>query len=103
MKIAKVALNNILVWTLAWTPYAAVALIGAFGHRQMITPLVSQIPSFACKFAAAFNPLTTTLAHPKVRNSISTKFPCLGLSLYDIEEDVEVEEHSRKSSVASPT
>ena len=46
VKIAKVAITNVLLWIVTWTPYAIVAMIGVFGNQMLITPLVAQLPSF---------------------------------------------------------
>ena len=43
MKIAKVAITNVLIWYCTWTPYAMVVLIGQFGGKHLLTPLVSQV------------------------------------------------------------
>ena len=65
MRIAKVAITNVALWALIWTPYAAVVLIAAFGNRELITPLVSQIPSFMAKTASCLNPIVFAVSHPK--------------------------------------
>ena len=52
VKIAKVAVTNVLLWIVTWTPYACVAAIGVFGNQMLITPLVAQLPSFLGKILA---------------------------------------------------
>ena len=46
VKIAKVAITNVLLWFCIWTPYAAVCALPILGYQAALTPLVSQIPSF---------------------------------------------------------
>ena len=46
VKIAKVAITNVLLWICIWTPYAAISALPIFGYKSLVTPLVSQIPSF---------------------------------------------------------
>ena len=65
---------------MAWTPYAMVCLIGCFGNRSVITPLVSQIPAFFAKTASCFNPMVFALSHPKIRQALANKLPCLGIN-----------------------
>ena len=72
------AISNVLIWFLAWTPYAIVCLIGSFGNRNLVTPLVSQIPAFLAKLASALNPVITALSHPRYREALFTQFPWLG-------------------------
>ena len=43
VRIAKVAVTNVALWLLAWTPYASIAMIGQFGGASLVTPLVSQV------------------------------------------------------------
>ena len=45
IKIAKVAITNVLLWFCIWTPYATVVAMPALGFQQHLTPLVCQIPS----------------------------------------------------------
>lgn len=65
VKIAKVAVTNVFIWLLAWTPYAVVALMGQFGGAFLVTPLASQLPSVLAKTASCFNPLVYAVSHPK--------------------------------------
>jgi r-opsin len=41
-----VAITNVMLWALAWTPYAVVAMIGCYGNQELVSPLVSQLPVF---------------------------------------------------------
>eukprot|EP00094_Tigriopus_californicus_P004155 TCALIF_04003-PA protein Name:"Similar to Compound eye opsin BCRH2 (Hemigrapsus sanguineus)" AED:0.27 eAED:0.27 QI:0/0.4/0.18/0.81/1/1/11/0/584 len=65
VRIAKVAITNICLWLLAWTPYAAIAMIGQFGGAHLLTPVVTQLPSFLAKTASCFNPIVYAVSHPK--------------------------------------
>ena len=81
---------NVLVWLLAWSPYAVVCLIGAFGDRQLVTPMVSQIPSFMAKIGSCLNPIIMTISNPRYRNALSEQMPWLGikkLELFYYEEE----------------
>ena len=42
-KIAKVAITNVILWYLTWTPYAVVVMMGQFGDRTSLSPLASQV------------------------------------------------------------
>lgn len=37
LKVFKVVLSLITTWTVAWTPYATVALIGIFSYGHLLT------------------------------------------------------------------
>ena len=80
MRIAKVAITNVLIWALAFTPYAIVCLIGCFGNRSLVTPLVCQLPSMFLKTACCFNPLVFAGSHPKFREALAEKFPSFGIN-----------------------
>ena len=77
LKIAKVAVTNVFLWIAIWSPYASVVIIGPFGNRDLLTPLGAQIPSCAAKVACIFNPIVFALSHPKYREALGQKFPCL--------------------------
>ncbi len=65
MRIAKVAITNVTIWLAAWSPYAFIALVGQFAGPQTLTPLITQLPSFAAKTASMFNPVVYAVSHPK--------------------------------------
>ena len=98
VKIAKVAITNVFLWIVTWTPYATVAMIGVFGNQMLITPLVAQLPSFlgikpimsnsiqfkktpsfAAKTSSCLNPIVFAVSHPKFREAIAKEIPCLGI------------------------
>jgi len=79
VRIAKVAITNVLLWLCTWTPYAIVVFIGCFGNQSLVTPLVSQFPSFGAKTASCLNPVVYAVSHPKFREAIAREIPCLGI------------------------
>merc|ERR1711872_337275 len=79
VRIAKVAITNVLLWLCTWSPYAIVNFIAVFGNQALVTPLVSQIPSFAAKTASCLNPLVYAISHPRYREALSKEVPCLGI------------------------
>ena len=46
MKIAKVAITNVLLWFCIWTPYAVVSALPVLGLQAHLTPLVAALPGF---------------------------------------------------------
>ena len=87
MRIAKVAITNVSLWICIWTPYAVVVMIAAFGDRSVVTPLVSQLPSFCAKLASVLNPFVFALSHPKFREAVAEKCPCLGIGEKPVNND----------------
>jgi len=79
VKIAKVAITNVMLWVGIWSPYAIVCMISCFGNRALITPLVSQIPAFMAKIASCLNPVVFAVSHPKYREVLAEKCSCLGI------------------------
>lgn len=79
VKIAKVAVTNVLLWVCIWSPYAIVVMIGCFGNQTLLVPLVSQIPSFIAKTASCLNPIVYAISHPKYREALAKEVPCLGI------------------------
>ncbi|KAF0306802.1 Compound eye opsin BCRH2 [Amphibalanus amphitrite] len=77
VRIAKVALANVGVWALCWTPYCAVAALGASGRTALLTPLVSALPALVAKTACTYNPLVYALGHPRYRAALRAHLPRL--------------------------
>ena len=72
-KIHTIAITSVMLWVLAWTPYAVVVLIGQFGSRQLVTPLVSQLPSISAKTFTALNSVAIGLSHPHFSRAAKEK------------------------------
>jgi len=79
VRIAKVAITNVMLWVTIWSPYAFVNMIAVFGNQIVVTPLVSQIPAFIAKSASCLNPVVYAISHPKYREALSREVPCLGI------------------------
>jgi r-opsin len=79
MRVAKVAITNVCLWAFIWSPYAIVVMIACFGNRSLVTPLVSQLPAFFAKTASCLNPIVFAISHPKYREALTKKLPCLGI------------------------
>ncbi|XP_063857781.1 compound eye opsin BCRH2-like [Scylla paramamosain] len=75
VRIAKVAVGNVFLWLLTWTPYAAVVLTGLFGDQNKLTPLVSALPGLICKTASVYNPIMFAISHPRFRLALMEVWP----------------------------
>jgi r-opsin len=96
IRIAKAAFTIFFMFVCAWTPYAVVALIGAFGNRQLLTPLVTMIPAVCCKIVSCIDPWVYAISHPRYRAVLEKRLPCLG-----IKEDLK--EEDSKSAITTVT
>nr|BAO03859.1 UVopsin1 [Sogatella furcifera] len=77
VRIAKVAITICFLFVAAWTPYAIVALIGAFGNQSLLTPVVTMIPALACKSVACIDPYVYAISHPRYRVELAKRIPWL--------------------------
>ena len=69
--VAKVNLMSVSVWVTLWTPYLAIVLQGALGHRDNITPLLTTLAALAAKCVCVFNPVIYTFCHSGYRRVIT--------------------------------
>ena len=67
IRIAKIAMINISLWVIMWTPYASIAMQGVWGNQANIAPLVTIIPALLAKSASVANPIIYAISHPKYR------------------------------------
>nr|APY20668.1 ultraviolet sensitive opsin 1 [Steraspis amplipennis] len=79
IRIAKVALTITFMFVVAWTPYAVVSLIGAFGDQSLLTPGVTMVPATFCKCVACFDPYVYALSHPRYRVELQNRLPWLAI------------------------
>nr|QIC54074.1 opsin UV [Dendrolimus punctatus] len=77
IRIAKAALTVCFLFVASWTPYGVMALIGAFGNQQLLTPGVTMIPAVACKAVACIDPWVYAISHPKYRQELQRRMPWL--------------------------
>nr|APY20547.1 ultraviolet sensitive opsin 2 [Adalia bipunctata] len=80
VRIAKAAITICFLFVASWTPYAAVALIGAFGDQTLLTPGVTMIPACTCKFVACLDPYVYAISHPKYRQELQKRLPWLAIN-----------------------
>jgi len=67
-KIAVMIGVMIVAFLLAWTPYAVLALIIAFGNEaDAVTPAVAVIPALMAKSSICYNPIIYAGLNPQVR------------------------------------
>lgn len=79
IRIAKACFTIFFLFVTAWTPYACVALIGAFGNRKMLTPLATMIPAVCAKIVSCLNPYVYAISHPRYRAVLEKRVPFLGI------------------------
>jgi len=77
IKIAKVAILNVSLWTLAWSPFAVICMLGTWGDVSKITPLVSAIPVIIAKTSCTYNPIIYAISHPKYRECLKEMYPSM--------------------------
>ncbi|CAG9860517.1 unnamed protein product [Phyllotreta striolata] len=80
LRIAKAAITVCFLFVASWTPYAVLALIGAFGDQSLLTPGVSMIPAVTCKLVACIDPYVYAISHPKYRLELQKRMPCLAIN-----------------------
>jgi len=76
MKLAKVALMNVSLWFIAWTPYLIINFTGMLA-KDMINPLFTIWGALFAKANAIYNPIIYAISHPKYKAALEKKMPCL--------------------------
>nr|ADQ01811.1 opsin protein [Leptuca pugilator] len=84
VRIAKVAMTNVALWLVCWTPYAAVVVQGLFFNQEDITPIVSMLPALLAKSASVYNPIIYAINHTKFRLALTKQMP--GFCIHEEEE-----------------
>lgn len=86
MRIAKACFTIFFMYVCAWTPYAIVALIGAFGDKTLLTPFATMIPAVAAKSVSCLDPWIYAISHPRYRAALEQRVKWLGIK-EDLKED----------------
>nr|AHN82368.1 UVopsin [Empoasca vitis] len=87
IRIAKAAITICALFVASWTPYAVLALIGAFGNQAMLTPGVTMIPALTCKAVARIDPYVYAISHPRYRVELAKRLPWLGVNEQEPKHD----------------
>lgn len=80
VRIAKACITVCFLFVASWTPYAVLALIGAFGDQALLTPGVTMIPACTCKFVACLDPYVYAISHPRYRLELQNRLPWLAIN-----------------------
>ncbi|CAK1550623.1 unnamed protein product [Leptosia nina] len=83
IRIAKVAFTIFFLFVCAWTPYAVVTMIGAFGDRGLLTPHVTMIPAVFAKSVSCIDPWVYAINHPRYRAELEKRLPWMGIKEAD--------------------
>ncbi|XP_029717700.2 opsin-3 [Aedes albopictus] len=79
MRIARAAFTIFFLFVCAWTPYAIVTMIGAFGDRTLLTPFFTMIPAVCAKIVSCLDPWVYAISHPKYRQELERRLPWMGI------------------------
>ena len=79
IRIARACFTIFFLFVCAWTPYAIVAIVGAFGNRKLLTPLATMIPAVAAKVVSCLDPFVYAISHPRYRAVLEKKCPWMGI------------------------
>lgn len=79
VRIAKVAFTIFFLFICAWTPYAIVAIIGAFGNSELLTPYVGMIPAITAKTVSCIDPWIYAINHPRYRQELQKRCKWMGI------------------------
>lgn len=74
LRTAQMVLTLIMLFTISWSPYATVSLIGQFGDLSLLTPWVSTLPALFAKASVIYNPIVYGMSHPHFRSSLQHLF-----------------------------
>ncbi|CAH1795029.1 unnamed protein product [Owenia fusiformis] len=66
-QVTKTMVLTVVCFSIAWLPYAILALYGIFGNYKNITPLIATFPSVFAKFSTILNPIIYSLTNTRFR------------------------------------
>ncbi|XP_066595261.1 opsin, blue-sensitive [Prorops nasuta] len=89
MKIAKVAFTIFFLFLCSWTPYAVVAMVGAYGNRDALTPFSTMIPAVFAKTVSCIDPWIYAINHPRYRLELQKRCKWMGIYEPEISHDAQ--------------
>lgn len=103
VRIAKACITVCFLFVASWTPYAVLALIGAFGDQSLLTPGVTMIPACTCKFVACLDPYVYAISHPRYRLELQNRLPWLAINEKPLDNASNVTETSNAVNQTTTT
>ena len=81
-KMAALLFAMNVAFFLAWTPYAVVSLISAFGRPHWISPLTASVPAILAKSSNLYNPVLYFMVYQRFRQYVLNllRFRCCSRS-----------------------
>ncbi|KAA3678398.1 r-opsin [Paragonimus westermani] len=77
IEAAKTSVILVLLFLLAWAPYAIVCLMTLLGKMENLTPFGAELPVMFAKSSAVYNPFVYAIRHPKFRKELEKHLPFL--------------------------
>ncbi|KAF5399401.1 RHO G-protein coupled receptor [Paragonimus heterotremus] len=77
IEAAKTSVILVLLFLLAWAPYAIVCLMTLLGKMENLTPFGAELPVMFAKSSAVYNPFVYAIRHPKFRKELEKRLPFL--------------------------
>jgi hypothetical protein len=70
VKVAKIILLKVILFSIAWSPYLVIAIIAQFSENLelYVTPYTTTLPALFAKTSIIYNALVYTLTHRDCRN-----------------------------------
>lgn len=101
IRVAKVAIFNVTLWLISWTPYLVFVIMGLWGDQTQITPLPAMIQVLLPKTSCAYNPIIYCLSHPKFRVAAKNMYPSLCITVITVKRDSHSSNDNQTTSLAS--
>ncbi|CAH0729531.1 unnamed protein product, partial [Brenthis ino] len=79
IRIAKVSFTIFFLFVCSWTPYAFVAMTGAFGDKGLLTPVATMVPAVCTKIVSCIDPWVYAINHPRYRAELQKRVPWMGV------------------------
>ena len=70
VKAATTCAIIVMLFTIAWSPYTIIALIGIWGDQSLVTPYSNALPVLFAKTSAFYNPIVYAIMNDRFRSII---------------------------------
>ncbi|XP_005094193.1 rhodopsin [Aplysia californica] len=101
-KTVKIIMFLLIAFTVSWSPYLAVSIIGLFGDRSQLTYQNTLTASLIAKTSMVFNPILYSISHPKVRKRIANLACCYSVRRHQ-QQTSRIKTGRRSTSSATPS